>query len=50
MAVAAAAVVVVGARSPIIAGKSGFDFTAGAQSSAALFATAKVFANLKNRQ
>jgi len=46
----AVAVVAVGARSPIIAGKSGVDFTAGAQSSAALFATAKVFANLKNRQ
>lgn len=42
-AAAAEAVVVVGARSRIIADKSGVDFAAGAQASAALFATAKNF-------
>ena len=39
-----AAAAAVGARSRIIAGKSGVDLAAGAQTSAALFATAKVSA------
>jgi len=39
-----AAAAAVGARSRIIAGKSGVDLAAGAQASAALFATAKVSA------
>jgi translation initiation factor IF-1 len=43
-----AAAAAVGARSRIIAGKSGVDLAAGAQTSAALFATAKVFAHLKS--
>jgi hypothetical protein len=44
------AVEAVGARSRIIAGKSGVDLAAGAQVSAALFVTSKVLANLKNRE
>jgi len=39
----------VGARSRIIADKSGVDVAAGAQASAALFVTPKVFVHLMNR-